>query len=128
MAEPRKNFSWDELTCKCGCGCRNILEDSLDALQAVRFRIGRPMIINSAARCEQHNRSVGGSPQSFHLCKPDRAACAYDIAVKDGLGLSTHDPEELIRIAKEEGFKGIGRYRNFVHLDFRPVAWEWDAR
>jgi hypothetical protein len=33
--------------------------------------------------------------------------------------------EVLIAIAKKHGFHGIGRGRNFVHLDMRPTPAEW---
>ena len=106
------NFTPDELACR-GDGKVRIDENALDMLQALRDRIGKPMIVNSAYRTPSHNRAVGGAARSMHLL-----ARAYDISM-DG-----HDPQEFVAAARAVGFTGIGWYPpkpnggwNFVHID-----------
>ena len=80
-----KNFKKSEFECKC---CRELPADAwmnTDALVAnlldpVRDRFGKPIKVNSGYRCEKHNRKVGGSPRSQHLCQNGSAAA--DITVE----------------------------------------------
>ena len=46
-------------------------------LETVRNQFNRPVKINSACRCESHNKSVGGSQGSKH-----KLGIAADIVVK----------------------------------------------
>lgn len=103
------SFSPQELACR-GTGKLAIDERSMDMLQELRNRLGRPMILNSAYRSPEHNRRVGGAKGSLHM-----KAMAYDCR------MDNHDPQEFIRIAKEVGFKGIGEYadKGFTHIDSR---------
>ena len=43
-----------------------------------RERFGRPIIVNSACRCEAHNKKVGGAKHSAHLIGPDEKCHAVD--------------------------------------------------
>ena len=61
-------------------------EVALDALQALRDRLGKPMIVRSANHSPEHNRAVGGVPRSKHM---DRTA--IDIT------MSNHDPASRLR-------------------------------
>ena len=73
--------------------------------------------INSGMRCHSHNRAVGGSLRSWH---------------KKGLAVDIHVPSAILRQQRKAvfselmgdaiyvGFRGIGIYRNFIHLDLRP--------
>ena len=54
---------------------------ALDTLQALRDRLGKPLIVRSAYRSPEHNRAVGGARASKHM-----DGTAFDIA------LSNHDP------------------------------------
>ena len=114
----RSNFTRAELACPC-CGIAHISQAALDKLQALRDRMG-PLTINSAARCPQHNKSVGGAANSQHLSTPQRASTAFDIAL-DG-----HDKQTLIDAARAVGFQGLGiYYRSFVHVDDRGFDAVW---
>ncbi len=53
----------------------------MDKLQALRDRLGKPLIVRSAYRSPEHNRAVGGAPGSKHM-----QGTAFDIA------MSNHDP------------------------------------
>ena len=59
-----KYFSERELTCRCGCGDVEMDPVLLDKLDDLRERIGVPLFLTSAKRCEEHNRQVGGTALS----------------------------------------------------------------
>lgn len=113
------SFSPRELACK-GTGRLAIHPPTLDKLQALRTRLGRPVILNSAYRSPEHNRRIGGAKGSWHL-----DAVAYDVR------MDNHDPAHFIRTARALGFTGIGTYpkSNFVHIDtradFGATPWDW---
>lgn len=123
----RKNFTWDALRCKgvtCGCGgVAYITDQSLDKLQRLRDRLNTPLTLNSAARCEQHNKDEGGASRSRHISHMFNHSCAFDVVIPPGLTC-----DELVGEAEEVGFKGIGRYDTFVHVDDRSFPARWDKR
>jgi hypothetical protein len=106
-----KNFSPAEIACR-GTGSIRIREDALDKLQALRDRLGKPLIIRSAYRSPTHNRAVGGAPKSKHL-----GGTAFDIA------MTNHDPVAFEDAARAVGFLGFGFYprSGFIHIDLGPA-------
>lgn len=110
-------FEKREMQCKCGCGKVIFDSDLIRKLDALREDLGRPIIINSGYRCEQHNQNVGGSPNSQHLYGK-----AADIRCT---GIT---PEALARYAGKYGFDGIGLYRWGIHVDVRGYKARWDFR
>src|SRR5690606_5153448 len=52
-----KNFSPAEIACR-GTGAIRVHEEALDKLQALRDRLGKPLIVRSAYRSPQHNRAI----------------------------------------------------------------------
>jgi hypothetical protein len=105
------NFSAKELACP---HCGEYYHDTrmLDAIQAVRSSLGKPLRINSAHRCALHNARVGGAPLSQHK------KIAFDIS------LHGHDREALKAACREAGFTGFGHYGTFLHVDMgRPRWW-----
>ena len=68
------NFSPAEIACR-GTGKLLINEPALDKLQALRDRLGKPLIVRSAYRSPEHNRAVGGATRSKHM-----DGAAFDIA------------------------------------------------
>jgi len=109
-----KNFKLKEFQCKDGSQLVKIDSELLHKLQKLRDLIGKPIIINSGYRTPEHNKKVGGAKNSYHL-----QGKAADIKVN---GIS---PSELVKYAEQVGFNGIGIYKNFVHLDIRPVKTKW---
>lgn len=102
------HFSVDELKCDCGKHCHGeYFHDPkfLDALTKMRGAIG-VVKINSAHRCKEHNRAVGGVANSMHL-----QSIAVDIKI------APHSRVELNEAAIKSGFKGVGFGVNFMHLD-----------
>lgn len=66
-----KNFEFKELECKCGHKYCNgyptgFSYELMGQLQQIRNHFGKPVIITSAVRCNQHNKNVGGVANSKH--------------------------------------------------------------
>lgn len=112
------NFLPQELCCKCkGRYCRESYwhdDESMDALQELRKRMGKPLFITSGHRCPDWNRIQKGAPASSHL------KIAFDIR------LAGHDRFDLRDNALAVGFNGIGTAMTFLHVDIRPRATSWD--
>ena len=118
-----ENFKLYEILCRCGkCLYSDpnigidilISEVFLDKLQAVRSDVGRYFTLNCGARCEQHNKDVGGAVNSAHLVTINKPSEAVDISTVKWSGL---DRYKLIRSAYKYNMWGIGIYSNFIHLD-----------
>ena len=92
------NFSPAEIACR-GTGKLLVNEAALDKLQALRDRLGKPLIVLSAYRSPEHNRAVGGAKASKHM-----EGIAFDIA------MANHDPEAFEAAARAVGFQGFGFY------------------
>lgn len=97
-----------------------INERALDMLQALREKLGKPFIINSAYRDPEYNRKIGGAKVSQHM-----EGKAFDVS------MANHNPAEFEAAAIKIGFKGIGHYpgSNFMHIDARqaPQVVRWQG-
>jgi len=101
-----EHFWLSEFECRDGS---NFVEHELVLkLEELRKLIGLPIIINSGYRSLEYNRSIGSDDTSQHIL--GRAVDIQKFYLDD-------DAFELI--AKLVGFKGIGIYDNFYHLDIR---------
>ena len=87
-------------------------------MQALRDRLGKPLIVRSAYRSPEHNRAVGGATRSKHM-----DGAAFDIA------MSNHDPVAFEAAARAVGFDGFGFYprSGFIHVDLGPAR-QWGER
>ena len=121
------NFSRGEFVCRCGCGRADMDEGFMDALQHLRVRYGKPMIISSGFRCPAHNARV--SPATG-LTGPHTTGRAVDVRVT---GLEAYD---MLVLAAPWGFDGIGIKQHgpmegrFLHFDTikkgpRPRVWSY---
>lgn len=110
---PWQNFSPAEMAVRGGPNQGSVIlyVPAMDKLQALRSRLGKPLIVLSAGRDKAWNATVGGASKSQHL-----AGKAFDIS------MANHDVEAFVEAAKACGFTGIGYYRaqNFVHIDVGP--------
>jgi hypothetical protein len=98
-----------ELACKC-CGMYNYDTEFLIRWQAFRYVYGKPLTITSGGRCVQHNKNVGGKPNSCHICEGKKAS-ATDV--------TCNDLSRLYNSARYSGlFNEVIWYRNmgFIHL------------
>ncbi len=109
-----ESFHLREFQCKDGSHQVVLHSELLRRLQDLRSALGRPVIINSGYRNPGHNARVGGSPDSFH-----QRGMAADIVVR---GLPS---AKLGAVAREAGFRGIGTYSSFVHVNVREKKAEW---
>lgn len=109
-------FSRDEFACKCGCGFDTIDAETLEVLEATRVHLGAAVTINSACRCWEHNKRVGGSDNSQHLI-----ARACDIVVK---GYTPHHVYAFLDGMYKDKY-GLGMYDTFTHIDTRSKKARW---
>ena len=115
MSKISEHFNREEFACQCGCGLDSIDYSTLEALEAIRVHFGKPITINSANRCVEHNAAVGGASKSQHL-----RSRACDIVVKDV------EPKAVADYAESLGIS-VGRYNSFTHVDTRSgIAARWN--
>jgi len=100
-------FKESEFECKCGCGLNNMSEVLKKKLDEARKIANIPFVINSACRCEEHNKNVGGELKSSHL-----KGLAVDIK-----SLTNIDNFLIVSALMNVGFKRILIYKRFIHVD-----------
>jgi uncharacterized protein YcbK (DUF882 family) len=123
-----KNFKIQEFECKGGCDMplevyENIIKLA-SQLQFLRDYTGRPITINSAYRCPDHNAKVGGSKTSQHLLGK-----AADITIQ------SLKPAEVYRVIEDlidmghmlQGGLGLYEKKGFVHYDIRKTKARWNG-
>ena len=119
-----KNFDLKEFECKCGCDMplevyENVIKLAGE-LQKLRTYLDRPIKINSAYRCESHNRAIGGVSNSQHV-----KGNASDVVISS---LSPKEVYTLFDKLMDGGFiaqGGLGLYNTFVHYDTRGYEARW---
>ena len=102
-----KHFKESGFTCNCGCGVNNINDDVVQMLDTAREWAHIPFKINSACRCEKHNKMVGGVTDSAHT-----KGLAVDISARDGESRLI-----IMRALLKIGFKRVLLYDTFIHVD-----------
>ncbi len=112
MTALSKFFKRSEFACKCNCGYDTIDAELLQVLTDLREHFGKIVLISSGARCESHNKMIGGSSKSKHLLGK-----ASDIVVR---GYEPHEVATYLR-AKYPDTYGIGEYDTFCHVDVRST-------
>lgn len=110
------NFKSNEFYCKGNGCCSSAKIDGklINYLQKIRNHFNSPVTINSAYRCDTHNKKVGGASNSYHT-----KGMAADIVVKD------IEPKEVAKYAESIGVLGIGLYETFAHIDTRSKKSFW---
>lgn len=113
-----KNFTKEELQCRCGCGRFNVDNEFLIRGQAFRYMLGLTMNVTSCGRCKKHNKEVGGVDTSCHQCETKSATAmdffcnnmqkAYDLACKCGLfnEVIWYQKKHFIHIGLDRNQKG----------------------
>lgn len=134
MTGPSPHLSWAELACHDSTPypeewrTDRAVELAL-AFERVREIYGGPLLISSAYRTPEYNARIndgaGGAKQSQH-CQ----GRALDLHPwKAGAGLLGTLQRAAVQARKEGLIRGIGFYRNFVHIDTRPgktMTWYGD--
>ena len=103
-------FKVEDFTCPC-CGVAKADVRLLSALENLRSKIGRPILILSGYRCPAHNKDVHGSPKSQHMLGK-----AADVVVR---GMASIDLAQAANSLEPFNLGGIIVYKTFVHLDVR---------
>ncbi len=111
-----ENFYRWEFACRCGCGLQTVDAELVQIWQRIRTHYGRRVHITSGARCKQHNTDSNGYPNSKHL-----RGEAADGAVE---GIPAQEVQALLRRWYPDRY-GLGRARNYTHLDVRPARADW---
>ena len=99
---------------------RGNVQELMNQLEVLRERLGTPIFINSGYRSPQHNESVGGVSNSYHL-----VGKAADVRT------FVHTPAQIKAVIESliaEGKMrqgGIGLYPGFVHYDIRGTKSRW---
>ena len=110
----RTNFQVKEFACKDGSDLIYIDDELVEKLQIMRDYFNSPITINSGYRTNDYNIKVGGAVNSQHV--KGRAA---DIVVRG------KKPSTVAEFAKKIGFRGVGLYNDFVHVDTRSEKSYW---
>jgi hypothetical protein len=101
-----EHFLASEFRCPC-CGEARVSRRLVKLAEALRERLGRPILVTSGYRCRKHNREVGGAPASRHM-----AGRALDMAAAEA------EQGKIAALAEAVGFSEIikGREKGYVHL------------
>ncbi len=102
----KEYFTYEELSCPC-CGKNNFDLVIKGRLNQAREIAGIPFNVNSACRCEKHNKEIGGSPTSSHLL-----GLAMDIAIT-----SDHERFLILSSLILLRFKRIEIGIDYIHVD-----------
>lgn len=126
MGDLRKNFNSEEFDCKCGCGLKFKVDEALlDLLQSIRDKTAKALTLTSACRCRSHNaNTVGAAQNSWHVPRDS----LYELPILHAADVTYADPElrtaegiyQLFVYASMGKAKGLGLYRNRIHIDTRP--------
>lgn len=110
----RTYFTEKELGCR-HCGMVRLAPGFGEKLLELRLAFGEPMVINSACRCAEHNKRVGGHARSLHVADkpahPTGGCCAIDVGTRD-IGYRAR----LAKVALDLGW-AVGVNAAFLHLD-----------
>lgn len=109
-----KNFAISEFACHDGSKNITANYELVQLLQKVRDQLGKPVVVTSGYRTVAYNKRCGGIASSHHL-----TGKAADIKVA---GIS---PLDLAYVADKIGFRGIGVYPTFTHVDVGPQKLYW---
>ncbi|NRA62953.1 MAG: hypothetical protein HRU19_00635 [Pseudobacteriovorax sp.] len=113
-----EHFKLDEIRCPCDKCKPMVNQEHLIRVQSLRYEFGKPMIVNSWHRCKQYNKTLPGSSDNSEHIKGN----ATDFRLWH---YSMSEQFELLLLAFKYGFKGIGIYSGYLHLDSRSKPSYW---
>lgn len=120
MGDLTKNLSRSEFACKCenNCGYEAVDMELATVIQAGCDYFDASVTINSGNRCPEHNKAVGGHPNSYH-----KKSMAADVVYKN------ISPSLVASYFKREypGQYGIGTYNSFTHVDVQRKCKRWNG-
>jgi uncharacterized protein YcbK (DUF882 family) len=106
------HFTTKEFACPCTSCVENFIEkDLVEKLEEIRTATG-PLRITSGYRCPEHNKAVGGEPNSAH-----QSGLAADV---QPIPINVDDLDKLYDACFDKFDNiGDGRRLRFVHVDVR---------
>ena len=114
-----KHFKAKEFVCK---HCGKVIIDSrlIELAERLREHLGKPLVITSGYRCPEHNRRVGGVPDSPHV-----KGLALDVLTE-----SSRDRFKIFTWLVDNGVTRIGMAKTYTHFDIDPdkpqeVIWDY---
>lgn len=111
-------FSEEELACQ-GAGVIKLDWGFAVKLPILRNEWGRPLVCTSVCRTPEHNKAVGGHPNSLHLTDNPKHPTGGTMAADFYWGeWSTEGKLEFARLAYYMGWS-VGLNDVFVHVDLR---------
>lgn len=90
-------------------------------LQVLRDHFGKPVIINSGYRSQEHNEKIGGAKNSYHV-----KGMAADIRIEGLSPRMIHGQISMLIDAGKMDQGGLGLYDTFVHYDVRLHYARWN--
>lgn len=109
-------FTRSELACQ-GTGELKLSTVLKITLPYLRYKWGKPLIVTSGCRSPEHNRKIGGHPNSLHLTENPKyktnGCAAVDISTRRW---SEEEKEEFIKLITSLGWN-YGVASTFIHVD-----------
>jgi hypothetical protein len=102
-------FPEKDMACKC-CGVSKMQPSTIEKLNKAREIAGFPFKINSAYRCEKHNKAIGSNSIVHPL------GYAADISCTE-----SRKRFIIIDALLKAGFRRIGVHKQFIHADDCPT-------
>ena len=93
--------------CSTSCSIEDMDQEFLDTLDKIREEAGIPLVINSAYRSPEYERSKGRSGTGAHT-----HGVAVDVRCKNGVNRLT-----IIEAAVKCGIKRMGIADTYIHID-----------
>lgn len=108
-----KNFSVDEMQCKCkNCGHTCAMDrEFMRKLQLVRDDFGEELSVNSGFRCKVHNFNIGGHVSSWHT-----KGSASDLTPTNYTPSNQKAKLKRLYSCAKKQFKEVILYKTFVHM------------
>lgn len=117
-AKLSRHFHRNEFACA-HCGQVRVDPQLIKALQQLRNRVKRPIIVTSGYRCPPHNHHVGGTQKSRHLKGQAADIYARGLTVRQLFQHAINIP------AFRDGGLGLDETRAYLHVDLRPIPYHW---
>lgn len=118
-----KNFPLSEFQSKDGAPFPDEvlpqLQELAENLQIIRDHIGMPLSVNSGYRSPEHNKAIGGKPNSYH-----KKGMAADLSC-DLEPFQLYQEIEKLMLAGKIKKGGLVEYKTFVHYDIRGWFATW---
>lgn len=111
MGDLTKNFSSEEMQCRCVCSISNVSRSFINRLQKARDIAGIPFPISSGCRCPSWNKNEGGSEKSDHITTDEIQCTGADIKCTN-----SKNRYIMIKAGLEAGFTRIGIGAWFIHF------------